>query len=109
MSDSLGEFEQIVLLAILRLGANAYGVPIRAEIMRCTDRNPTAGALYTVLDRLEGKAMVRSRMGESTAARGGRPKRFFNVTSKGELAVTRAQLAYQKLMNGLKLTEAINA
>jgi DNA-binding PadR family transcriptional regulator len=108
MGGSLGEFEQIVLLAILRLNGNAYGVPIREEIMRCTGRTSTAGALYTVLDRLESKGMVRSRMGEPTAARGGRPKRFFNVTRKGELAVTRAQLAYQKLMNGLKLTEAIH-
>jgi PadR family transcriptional regulator, regulatory protein PadR len=109
MTDSLGEFEQIVLLAILRLEGQAYGVPIREEIMRCTDRVPTPGALYTVLDRLEAKEMLTSWMGEPTAARGGRPKRFFRVTRKGLLAVSRAQRAYQQLLQGLNLTEVSHA
>ena len=108
MNDSLGEFEQIALLAILRLEGGAYGVPIRAEIMACTERAPTPGALYTVLDRLEAKGMVNSWMGEPTAERGGRPKRFFEVTKKGFAAVTRAQRAYGRLMHGLKLTEDLN-
>jgi PadR family transcriptional regulator PadR len=78
MTEQLGEFEQVVLLAILRLGEDAYGASIRSEIEKCTGRGPTPGAMYTTLDRLESKAMVRSRMGEPTAQRGGRAKRFFN-------------------------------
>jgi PadR family transcriptional regulator PadR len=109
MSEALGEFEQIVLLAVLRLGENAYGVPIRQEILECTDRTPTPGALYTVLERLEGKGMVTSRMGEATAKRGGKPKRYFEVTKDGIAAVTRAQRSYQKLLKGLKLAEAVHA
>ena len=109
MSEALGEFEQIVLLAVLRLGENAYGVPIRQEILECTDRMPTPGALYTVLERLQGKGMVTSRMGEATAERGGKPKRYFEVTKDGIAAVTRAQRAYQKLLKGLKLSEAVHA
>jgi len=109
MNEVLGEFEQIVLLAVLRLGENAYGVPIRQEIQECTDRTPTPGALYTVLDRLEAKGMVTSRMGEATPERGGKPKRYFEVTKDGVAAVTRAQRAYQKLLKGLKLSETVHA
>jgi DNA-binding PadR family transcriptional regulator len=109
MGEALGEFEQIVLLAVLRLGENAYGVPIRKEILECTDRTPTPGALYTVLERLEAKGMVSSRMGEATPERGGKPKRYFEVTKDGIAAVTRAQRAYQKLLKGLKLSEAVHA
>jgi len=72
---SLGEFEQIVLLAILRLGENAYGVTIRAEIAAHTKRKPVPGALYTTLDRMEEKGLVVSRLGDPTPQRGGRAKR----------------------------------
>ena len=78
---SLGEFEQIVLLAILRLGEFAYGVSIRDEIAACTGRAPAPGALYTTLDRLENKGMVGSRLVDPTPLRGGRAKRYFNVTA----------------------------
>lgn len=103
MKEQLGEFEQIVLLAILRLGDEAYGASIRAEIERCTGRDATPGAMYTTLDRLEAKRMVTSRMGEATPQRGGRAKRYFSVTRAGEEAVARAQRAYRRLMQGLKL------
>ena len=102
---SLGEFEQVVLLAILRLGEKAYGVTIRAEIARCTDREPTAGALYTTLDRLEEKGLVVSRFGDPTPQRGGRAKRYFRVSPEGVAAVARAQQAYQRLLKGLTLPE----
>jgi DNA-binding PadR family transcriptional regulator len=70
---ALGEFEQVVLLAILRLGDDAYGVTIRAEIEKCTGREPAPGALYTTLDRLEDKSLVRSRTGDPIPnAEGGR-------------------------------------
>ena len=99
----MGEFEQIVLLAILRLDDGAYGVTIRDEIAGCTDRDPSPGALYTTLDRMEEKGLVTSRFGQPTPERGGRAKRYFRVTAKGEAAVASAQRAYQRLLQGLKL------
>lgn len=101
--DSLGEFEQIVVLAILRLGGNAYGVTIGAEITECTGREPTPGALYTTLDRLENKGLVTSRLGDPTPQRGGRAKRYFTLTSKGAAAITRAQQSYRRLLEGCEL------
>jgi PadR family transcriptional regulator PadR len=103
MTDQLGEFEQVVLLAIMRLGEDAYGASIRSEIEKCTGRGPSPGAMYTTLDRLEAKGMVASRMGEPTAQRGGRAKRYFKVTKTGTATVTRAQRAYQKLLSGLPI------
>jgi DNA-binding PadR family transcriptional regulator len=100
---SLGDFEHIVLLAILRLGPKAYGVTVRAEIATCTDREPASGALYTTLDRLEEKGLVKSWLGEPTPQRGGRAKRYVQVTASGIEAVTRAQRSYQRLLRGLKL------
>lgn len=99
----LGEFEQVVLLAILRLAEDAYGVTIRSEIERCTGREPAPGALYTTLDRLEEKGLVRSRMADPTPQRGGRSKRYFTVTAKGVKAVTHAVRNYQRLLEGLEL------
>ncbi len=100
---SLGEFEQIVLLAILRLEDNAYGVSINSEIALCTGRRPAPGALYTTLDRLEEKGLVESRTGDPTPQRGGRSKRYFMVTPTGLKAVTAAQRSFQRLLKGLKL------
>jgi len=105
----LGEFEQIVLLAILRLEDNAYGVTIRQEIRLCTGRNPAPGALYNTLDRLEEKGMVASRMADPTPQRAGRPKRFFTVSANGVHAVARAQRAFQKLMSGITIPGVANA
>ncbi|HEV2175314.1 MAG TPA: helix-turn-helix transcriptional regulator [Nitrospira sp.] len=107
--SSLGEFEQIVLLAILRLGENAYGVTILAAIAACTGRRPSSGALYTTLDRLEEKGLVQSRMGDPTPQRGGRAKRLMKVTKKGRVAVTKAQRSYQSLLQGLGLLGGANA
>jgi DNA-binding PadR family transcriptional regulator len=109
MSVGLGEFEQIVLLAILRLGEDAYGVTIRSEIAARTDRDPSPGALYTTLDRLEDKCFVISRLGDPTPQRGGRAKRYFTVTKAGIAAVRRAQRAYQSLLDGLKIIGAARA
>lgn len=106
---SLGEFEQIVLLAILRLGENAYGVTIRAEIAACTSREPAPGALYTTLDRMEEKGLVQSWLGDPTPRRGGRAKRYFTVTKRGRIAVINAQRCYQSLLQGLKLLGGANA
>jgi DNA-binding PadR family transcriptional regulator len=106
---SLGEFEQVVLLAILRLDEEAYGVTIRAEISACTDREPSPGALYTTLDRLEDKGLVRSRYGDPTPQRGGRARRYFKVTSSGVRAVSRAQRSFQRLTQGLVLPGGVRA
>jgi len=102
-SPTLGEFEQIVLLAILRLEGNAYGFTIGAEIAERTGRKPSPGALYATLERLEGKGFLASRTGDPTPVRGGRAKRFFDVTGSGVEAVARAQRAYQSLLDGLAL------
>jgi DNA-binding PadR family transcriptional regulator len=100
---SLGEFEQIVMLAILRLRKQAYGVAIRAEISQRTGREPASGALYTTLDRLEQKGLLKSRLGESTPKRGGRAKRYYQLTALGATAITRAQRAFRNLLDGLEL------
>ena len=106
---SLGEFEQIVLLAILRLDDTAYGVAIGREIALCTGREIAPGAMYTTLDRLERKGAVRSRIGEATPERGGRAKRYYTVTKAGVTAVADAQRAYRSLMQGLRLPGGANA
>ena len=100
---SLGEFEQIILLAILRLGENAYGVSIKSEIAICTGRKPSPGALYTGLNRLEEKQLVSSDTGDPSPVRGGRAKRYYTVTPKGIEAVTVAQRGFQSLLKGLDL------
>jgi DNA-binding PadR family transcriptional regulator len=106
---SLGEFEQIVLLAILRLDDNAYGVTIRSEIAQHAGRHPTPGALYTTLDRMEEKGIVRSWMGDATPQRGGRAKRYFALTKAGRAALVNAQRAYQTLLDGLDLLGGTHA
>jgi DNA-binding PadR family transcriptional regulator len=103
IEKTLGEFEQIVLLAILRLGEEAYGVTIRGEIAARTGRDPSPGALYTTLARLEDKGLLKSKLGDPTPDRGGRAKRFVKPTSKGIEAVARAQRAYQSLLQGFPL------
>jgi PadR family transcriptional regulator, regulatory protein PadR len=105
----LGEFEQIVLLAVLRLGENAYGVTIRREIESCTRRAPAPGALYTTLDRMEEKGLVESWFGDPTPQRGGRAKRYFAVTKRGRAALVEAQRSYRKLLQGLRLFRGSHA
>jgi DNA-binding PadR family transcriptional regulator len=102
-TPALGDFEQVVLLAILRLDDGAYGTAIRQEIASCTDRDPAPGALYTTLDRLEEKGLVTSTFGDPTPERGGRAKRYFRVSALGVRAVARAQKNYQRLLKGLQL------
>ena len=101
--SSLGEFEQIVLLAILRLGVSAYGVSIRAEIETCARRKTTAGSLYTTLERLERKGLVSAWSGEPTPERGGRAKRFYRLTKEGHSRLTDAQATFHRMLAGLKL------
>jgi DNA-binding PadR family transcriptional regulator len=84
----LGEFEYLMLTAVARLGEGAYGVPIRQEIEDATGRPCSIGALYTTLDRLETKGLVKTAMGDPTPQRGGRPKRMVRITPKGSQAAS---------------------
>jgi PadR family transcriptional regulator, regulatory protein PadR len=79
----LGEFEYLILTASARLGEDAYGAAIRQQIAKSTGRSCSIGALYTTLDRLETKGLIKTWMGEPTPQRGGRPKRMIRVTAKG--------------------------
>jgi len=99
----LGEFEQIVLLAILRLGDGAYGVPIRREIEKRAGRGVTVGALYSTLDRLEAKGYVASWFADPTAERGGRSRRYFRVAPAGLEALARAREMFERMWKGVRL------
>jgi PadR family transcriptional regulator, regulatory protein PadR len=101
--DYLGEFEHIVVLALMRLGDRAYGVTVRQEIAARIGRDVSVGAIYATLDRLEAKGYVTSRLGEPTAERGGRAKRFFRVTAKGVSAVNRTRRVLLSMSEGLSL------
>jgi DNA-binding PadR family transcriptional regulator len=101
--DYLGEFEHIIVLALLRLEDRAYGVTVRQEIEFRIKREVSIGAVYATLDRLESKGYVKSRRGDPTPERGGRSKRFFRVTAKGVTAVNRSQRALQTMSKGLEL------
>jgi len=104
--DYLGEFEHVILLALLRLEDRAYGVTVRQEIEFRTKREVSIGAVYATLDRLEAKGYVKSRLGEPTPERGGRSKRFFQVTAKGVAAVNRTHRALQRMTDGLDLVRS---
>lgn len=84
----LGEFEYLMLTAAARLGEDAYGARIRQEIEETTARRCSLGALYTTLDRLETKGLLKTWMGDPTPQRGGRPKRMVRITPKGVRAAT---------------------
>ena len=99
----LGEFEQVVLLAILRVGDDAYGVPVCDEIRSATGREVTLGALYKTLARLEEKRLVRSRIGDPTPQRGGRRKRHYVVTAAGRRALQATFRTLRTLAAGLEL------
>lgn len=100
-SHALGEFEQLVLLAVLHSGADAYGVPVWREIAARTGREVSLAAVYKTLARLEAKGVVASGLGAPTAERGGRGKRLYRVTGAG-LRLLRASLAsLAKMTEGL--------
>ena len=96
----LGEFEYAVLLAVLQT-ESAYAVPVRALIEERTGRSVARGALYTALERLEAKALLRSRMGDPTDDRGGKPRRYFTVTPAGLRAIKATHAAFARLTQGL--------
>jgi PadR family transcriptional regulator, regulatory protein PadR len=103
MADFLGEFEQLILFALLRLGDEAYGVTVRDEIESRTGREISAGAVYTALERLETRGFVSSWFGEPTAARGGRRKRHYRIEPAGQRALRRAYQGVQSMARGVRI------
>src|SRR6267143_6610723 len=99
-SSYIGEFEELVLLAILSQGDNAYGVTIRQALEEATNRSITIGSIYTTLSRLEDKGLVQSWVGEPTAERGGRAKRHYKVKGSAQSLLNEVQAARQRLMQG---------
>lgn len=97
----LGELEQWVLLAVLRLGDGAYAVAVREEIHARTGRDVARGAVYVTLDRLERKGLVRSQLGPPTAERGGKAKRLYLLAAPGLQALKQALHGTQALLEGL--------
>ncbi len=98
----LGDFEQLVLLALFRLGPDAYGATIRREIEQRTGRDLAMSAVYVTIDRLEAKGLVRTHVGEPTAERGGRRRRHVALTAPGRRALTAAYRRYRAMIEGLE-------
>src|SRR5579862_8784147 len=96
-----GEWELMVILALMRLGDDAYGVPICREIEQQSGREVAVGSVYATLERLEEKGFVRSALGEATPERGGRAKKYFHITAKGVRVVRETQRALMNLWDGL--------
>ena len=97
----LGEFEQLVLFALLRLGDDAYGVRIRREIEQRTGRHVTSGAVYTTLGRLESRGFVASRLGETTPERGGRRRKYYRLEARGADALQRSVAHVREMARGM--------
>jgi len=104
--DYLGEFEYLLLLAILRLQDDAYGMTVRREIESRTDREVSIGAVYATLERLEAKGLVHSRDQAPSAERGGRVKRMYRVTAEGQRSIDRTTEAMSRMLDGLGLRAA---
>ncbi len=109
MKDSLGRFEELILLALLRLGPEAYGLAVRREMEERTGRDVSTGALYTALKRLEQRGLVSSKVGEPTAERGGRRKRHYVLEAPGIMALRQSYVDYTSMVEGLgpKINDAV--
>ena len=101
-TESLGQFEQLVLTAIVTLGDKAYGVTIQEKVEQLADRKPaSSGAVYVTLDRLEDKGLIRSWLADPTPERGGRRKRYYELQAAGERALS------ESLRAALRMVEAV--
>src|SRR6478736_9944493 len=100
--STLGEFEQVVLLSILRLGDEAYAVTVRDEITRCTGRDVSRGSIYITLDRLETKGYLKSRLADPTPERGGRAKRYYALRPRAVEALRESRRVLVALWRGLE-------
>src|SRR5262245_12897784 len=103
--ESLGHFELLILLALIRHGEDAYGVPIAQAIQESTGKRVVLASVYNTLDRLEEKGLVRSKFGQPTPERGGRAKRYFSITSAGLREVRDARRALTILWRGIPVHE----
>jgi DNA-binding PadR family transcriptional regulator len=101
MPDVIGQFEQAVLVAIIRLHKDAYGRAVLNEVQRRLNRDVSAGAVYTTLERLETKGLVSSKLAPGTALRGGRARRYFAATGAGVRALNEARSALETLWEGI--------
>ena len=101
MSELIGQFEQAVLVALVRLGSDAYGRAILSEVQTRLDRDVSAGAVYATLERLEAKGLVSSKLAPGTAIRGGRARRYFVATAAGVRALNDAKAQSDVLWRGL--------
>ena len=99
---ALGDFEQLVLLGVLRLGDGAYGAAIRQEIHARSGRDVSINAVYTTLDRLESKGLLRSWVGDPTPQRGGRRRKFYALRPSGIAALRQAYRAFTAMADGLQ-------
>jgi DNA-binding PadR family transcriptional regulator len=99
---ALGDFEQLVLLGVLRLGRDAYGAAIRQEIHARSGRDVSINAVYTTLDRLQAKELVSSRIGDPTPQRGGRRRKFYTLRPAGLHALRHAYQAVTSMAEGLE-------
>lgn len=101
-SKNLGEFEILVLAALLRLGPDAYGVSIRQEIETRATRKVSVGALHATLTRLEAKGYVSSRVGEATSERGGRAKKYYQIEAEGRTQFERSISSLGNMLKGIR-------
>lgn len=102
MADLPGAFEQAILLAIVRLGEDAYGRTILHEVQGALDRAVAAGAVYTTLDRLEQRGLVGSKVGEGTPVRGGRPRRYYAISAEGVRALNDARETLTRMWQSIE-------
>lgn len=102
LTSPLGEFEVVVLLAVLHLRDDAFGSAVRDEIERRSGRAVSRGSVYITLDRLEEKGLLGSRLAEASASRGGRPKRFFRVTTAGRRGLKNSIAMLSRMHRGLE-------
>ena len=106
---SLGEFEHIVLAAALRLRPDAYGMTIRREIHERTGQDVSIAAVYKTLDRLSAKGLVTTRLGEATPERGGRRKKFFDITASGIDALQASAQRLTRMWEGVVVPQPVGA
>ena len=103
--DYLGEFEQLVLLALVRLGKSGYGMTVRRELEATSGRSVSIGSVYTTLDRLETKGLLASTHGDPEPVRGGRARRTFEVKPEGLIALARSRDLLAKMWNGIAIDD----
>ncbi len=101
--EYLGEFEQLVVLALIRLGENGYGMTVRRELEETAKRPVTLGSVYATLDRLEEKGLVTSWHSDPDPTRGGHPRRYFKVEPAGEQALARSREMMRRMWDGIDL------